>query len=342
MVHHKAVPVSPQAIDDYLERGWFRFGGTMRTTRFTVWRERHLRTTLWTRTRLEGFRWSKSNRRLLRRIRRRFTVREGPARIDAAHEALYSRYIAHVGGERPPTLMDFLGGPDLHARFATRSITIHDGERLVAFSYFDPGHTSLMSLLGAYDPAYARESLGYGTLVLEVEHARRSGMAFHYSGYVLPGEPSMDYKLRIGGIEFLHPDTGEWLDWSALPTVVLPDRRTLDALEELAHALGAHGIPSRTLLNPLFEIADSPAITERMVDQPVFLVAGEGFPPFPIVTWNDLARRYDLWSGISAIIRHRRSEDSPERSTATALIHHEHGSFTHADATVAALIPLLR
>ena len=74
MVHSAPRTITPEALDDYLARGWFRFGGTMRTTRFTVWEERDLRTTLWTRTRLDDFQWSRSNRRLLSRTRRAFRV----------------------------------------------------------------------------------------------------------------------------------------------------------------------------------------------------------------------------------------------------------------------------
>ncbi|MCB9670582.1 MAG: GNAT family N-acetyltransferase [Alphaproteobacteria bacterium] len=342
MVHSAPRTITPEALDDYLARGWFRFGGTMRTTRFTVWEERDLRTTLWTRTRLDDFQWSKSNRRLLSRTRRAFRVVEQPARLDAAHEALYARYIRHVGGERPSTLIDFLGGEDLHACFATRELALYDGERLVAFSYFDQGRTSLMSLLGVFDPDLERASLGYATLALEVEHGLQHGLEHHYSGYVLPGEPRMDYKTRIGGMQFLHPDAMDWQDWEHLDHDLLPDRRTLNALDRVGRALTRYGVPARRLLNPLFEIADSPAITERMVDQPVFLMVGRGGAPIPMVTWDDEARRYDLWMGVPAVIRHRRSEEGPEKTTGTALIHQEHGRFGLAADVVQAVLKLVR
>lgn len=343
MVRISARTVSPDAIDDYLERGWFRFGGTMRTTRFTVWEERDLRTTLWTRTVLvDGFRWSKSNRRLLNKVRRGFRIVEQAASLDDQHEALYARYVQHVGGERPHTLIDFLGGEEQHACFDTREIAIYDGSELVAFSYFDAGRTSLMSLLGVYEPERARESLGYATMALEVDLARHSGLDFHYSGYVLPGEPRMDYKTRVGGMQYLCPDDDAWRDWSTLDTERLPDRRALAALDKVGRSLVRYGVPARRALNPLFEIADSPAIAERMVDQPVFLMVGRGADPVPIVTWDDIAHRYDLWLGQPAVIRHRRSEDGPEKTTGTALINQEHGRYGLASDVVQAVLRLVR
>jgi arginine-tRNA-protein transferase len=342
MVHSARKSISPAALDDYLARGWFRFGGTMRTTRFTVWEERDLRTTLWTRTRVDGLRWSKSNRRVLNRVRKRYRVVERRAVVDDTHDALYTHYIHHVGGERPSTLEDFLGGFDLHASFQTREIALYDGRDLVGFSYFDLGTDSVMSLLGVFHPAYARDSLGYASMLLEVELARATGRSFHYSGYVLPGEPRMDYKTRVGGMEFLDPDTEVWRPWVELDVSTLPDRRTLAALDRVGRSLGRYGIPARRVLNPLFEIADSPAIAERMVDQPVLLMVGRGVAPMPLVTWDDIAQRFDVWTGTPAIIRHKRSEDGPEKSTRTALIRDQHGRFGLATDAVETVLELVR
>lgn len=342
MVRSPPRTITPEALDDYLARGWFRFGGTMRTTRFTVWEERDLRTTLWTRTDLDGFRWSKSNRRLLNKIRRRYRIVERRATVDEAHEQLYHQYIHHVGGDRPASLEDFLGGFDLHACFATREIALYDGNDLVAFSYFDLGSSSVMSLLGVFHPAYQRDSLGYASMLLEVELAARTDRLFHYSGYVLPGEPRMDYKTRVGGMQFMDPDSQLWRPWAELDVDLLPDQRSLAALDRVGRGLGQFGVPARRLLNPLFEIADSPSIVERMVDQPVFLMVGRGIAPMPLVTWDDEAHRYDVWTGSPAVIRHRRSEEGPEKSTRTALIREEHGQFGLATDAVDAILRIVR
>ncbi|MEZ4322287.1 MAG: hypothetical protein R3F61_32740 [Myxococcota bacterium] len=327
MVRQTAESITRSDLDAYLERGWFRFGGTMRTTRFTVWEERNLRSTIWTRTDIPALRWSRSNRRLLSRVRRDFEIHTHPIDLDDEHEALYRAYCAHVGGERPANLVDFLGGEEAMECYETQEIAIRHEGRLVAFSLFDQGHRSVMSLLGAFAPAYASDSLGMATMLLEVEHGREHGLDWHYSGYVLPGEPRMDYKLRVGAMQFLHPDSDVWHPIDVLAHTVLPDQRTRNALDRVGRGLGRSGIRCRRMLNPLFELAESPVISERMVAEPMLVMVNSDRAPFPIITWNDIDRVYELWTGLPAVIRHRRSFEGPERSTGTALIQGEVGRY---------------
>jgi arginyl-tRNA--protein-N-Asp/Glu arginylyltransferase len=341
MVHSPPEPITARALDTYLERGWFRFGGTMRTTRFTVWEERHLRSTIWTRTDVDHLRWSKSNRRALNRVRKNYTIDVHPLALTEEHEALYQRYCAFVGGERPATLVDFLGGEDAVDCYDTLQISIRQGRDLAAFSLFDAGDTSLMSLLGAFDPSFAKDSLGMASMLLEVEFARETGRSYHYSGYVLPGEPRMDYKLRVGAMEFLHPDHTVWQPIEALEHTVLPDERMRNALDRIGRGLGRAGVRCRRMLNPLFELADSPVIPEPMIAEPMLVMVNSRTEPFPIVTWDDHQREYQLWTGQPAVIRHRRSWDGPERATGTALIDAAEGRFSTAADVREAVMGLL-
>ena len=75
--------------------------------------------------------------------------------------------------------------------FDTREVRVWNGDRLVAFSWFDLGRESVQSLIGVYEPSMARQSLGFYTMLLEVQHALEQGLRFHYPGYVLPGDPAM-------------------------------------------------------------------------------------------------------------------------------------------------------
>lgn len=319
MVRLPSNPLSPTTIDNYLEQGWFRFGGVMRTTRYSVWEERDLRTTLWIRSRLDDYQFSRSNRRLLRKTHDRFEIRQHPMVVDARHQELYAAYIVHVGGDRPGTLVDFLGGEDAAAMWNTEEISIWDDGELVGFCYFDAGNQSLMSLLGVFSPLYARQSLGYATLLLETEVALQRGMRFHYSGYVLPGEPRMDYKLRVGGIEFLEPDEGTWHPWSAFRPEMLPDRRMRRQLDKVGRELAMRGVRCRRMLNPLFEMAHTAALDEQMVDQPMVLLVGER-TPLHLITWDDPERRFVVELGVPAYVRHRRGADGPEHTTPTAIV----------------------
>lgn len=78
-------------------------------------------------------------------------------------------------------------------------------------SYFDVGRESLASLLGLYDPAYARFGLGIYTMLEEIEFARARELRFFYPGYVVPGLRSFEYKLELGPVQVLGEDGG----WSA-------------------------------------------------------------------------------------------------------------------------------
>lgn len=327
MVHASQLELTPDKIDDYLARGWFRFGGTMRTTRLTVWEERDLRTTLWIRSNLNGFRFSKGNRRVLNRIRKRFSIRRHAFQLDAAHEALYAAYIIEVGGDRPASLTDFLGG-DARADYPTREISMWDGDELVAFSLYDEGRDSLMSLLGVFAPLHRNLSLGYASLLLEVELCLETQRSFHYSGYVLPGEPRMDYKLRVGAIEYLDPYEQIWHPWSRFDPIQLPDRRIRERLDQVGRLAARRGLRCRRLLNPLFELAHSTNLDEHMVDQPLLLMVGEPLPPLHLVTWNDEERMFEVMTGVPAVVRHRRSLDGPEHTTATAIVQSSVGSAT--------------
>ncbi len=195
--------LSPQALDDYLAQGWFRIGQTLMTCRLVLF-DGVLRTALWTRLPLEQHRFRRSSRKLLSRNRRHFQIAfHDHARLDDEHESLYQRYRAVARGERSPSLEDFLyGDSDPVGLFDTREVSLSLDGRLVAFSWFDLGEDSSQSLMGVYEPSLSSHSLGFTTMLLEIEYSMQRGLRWFYPGYVLPGEPAMDYKLRVGDVQF--------------------------------------------------------------------------------------------------------------------------------------------
>ena len=67
-----------------------------------------------------------------------------------------------------------------------------------------------------YDPEYDRYSLGFYTMLLEIEYCMELGLKFYYPGYVVPGYSRFDYKLRIGDVDYFDLYSKEWLPFSAL------------------------------------------------------------------------------------------------------------------------------
>jgi arginyl-tRNA--protein-N-Asp/Glu arginylyltransferase len=266
----------PEDLDGYLAGGWFRIGQAMMTCRVVLF-DGQLRPSVWTRLPLHDLALSRNSRKLLARNLARYRVEVGSITVDDEREALYQRYRSNARGDRSPTLDDFLYGDSDRDVFDTRELTLRDpGGRLVAFSWFDLGRDSLQSLLGVYEPSLARDSLGLTTLLVEARWAADQGLLYHYPGYVLPGDPSMDYKLRLGDqMEFLDPFGKDWRTIRALPSARLPTARMEEQLEVAKRSLSAIGVRSILRRYPWFEAPAWQPDLSACVDQPMLL---ECFP----------------------------------------------------------------
>ena len=99
----------PEELDRYLAMGWFR----MRQSVFTcdiLLKEYSVHNTVWIRTPLQGYNFSKSLRKLMRRNNRRFSSTLMPFFISYEMEELYQRYRAGFKGDLSETLhLSFYG-----------------------------------------------------------------------------------------------------------------------------------------------------------------------------------------------------------------------------------------
>lgn len=250
----KPVSLTGPELDRYLSRGWYRIGQTMMTCRFVVFSD-VLRSAVWTRLDLDAHRFRKSQRRVMRKIEANLKVEFGFPSLDAEHEAVYQRYRTIARGERSATLTDFLYGDrpaDLDV-FHTREVRFltPDGQ-LVGFSWCDLGGNSLQSLVGVYDPDYAHLSLGYASMLYEMRWGIEQGYRWFYPGYVLPGDAAMDYKLRIGDVEFLEHD-GRWYPWERFDEARQATRLLEGRLQEVQRHLHDRDVPHAQELYPMFE-----------------------------------------------------------------------------------------
>ncbi|MEZ4314061.1 MAG: GNAT family N-acetyltransferase [Polyangiaceae bacterium] len=294
-------------LDDYLARGWYRIGRALITTEYLV-SGGQLRSTVWTRLDLKAHRFRPSLRKQMARVARRFRVEVGEHIIDEEHEQLYARYREHVGGERARTLHAVLGGDEGRALFETREIRLFDGGRLVAFSWFDLGEDSLQSLIGVYDPDYRRFGLGFHTMLLEIAHGAELGMRYHYSGYVLCDHPSMDYKLRVGELEYLDPKTGLWVSESPYSAGNSPAEILRRRLGAAARALTRTGTPYLVALNSALEI---PGLKEQIpgcTTVPILVMCPAEDRTGVLVTWEEEPGHYALLRGVPLTVT---IEDGP-------------------------------
>ncbi len=285
--------LTPAELDLHLARGWYRVGHGLITTDLLLWGD-ELRSTLWTRLDVRGHRWKPSLRKLMARNGRLFQVRVGAMVIDEQREQLYARYLARVGGERVESLDAVVGGDRGRALFDTREVSVWSEGRLVAFSWYDLGEVSVESLIGVYDPAFGKHSLGFYTMLLEILQTAELGKHFHYAGYVLAEPSSMDYKLQVGSLEFFDPETSRWLPAPPFargdsPAEVM--RRRLDEAEtELVRA----GVEVARYLNPSMKIRGLLERAPQCPTQPLLLVCGSSEGSRVLVAWDHRRRVYTV------------------------------------------------
>lgn len=239
----------PERMDDRLASGWWRTGSLMLRTSLLHLGDA-LHEVVHIRSRLDRAPPSRSGRRLLRRNRLRFDVEVGPATVDDARRALYAKTRSRFIGPIMDELRD-LALPEDPAAFHTHEVAVYDGDALVAVSYFDVGGDSVASILGLYDPAYRRDSLGRFTMLEEMRWARARGCRLYYPGYVVPGVPTFDYKLGLGALERLTPRAG-WQPLDGPPQISTRVRYLEGRLGRVESLLVERGHAPRKRIYPAF------------------------------------------------------------------------------------------
>jgi arginine-tRNA-protein transferase len=161
---------------------------------------------------VEGFRPSKSQRRILRR-NRDVTVEVGEPVVDEERLLLHARF--HEDRERrrgwSASSMDleeyaasFIDNavPTLELRYRLEG-------RLVGIAYVDESPRALNSVYAFHDPALRRRGLGILDVLVEIEEARRRGKEHLYLGFHVEGCISMEYKRSFRPCEALVG--GKWM-----------------------------------------------------------------------------------------------------------------------------------
>ena len=264
----------PEELDAYLARGWYRMGQTIFTTHFLCF-GRAFYSAIWIRLPLHGYQFRKSLRKALRRNEKRFQTRIGPASLNQEKELLYRRYKASFPGILAPSLKDSLMDGEEFNIYNTYEVAVYDRGELVALSFFDLGKNSAASIMGIYDPSYSQYSLGFYTMLMEVEYSMQRGLLFFYPGYVVPGYNRFDYKLRIGkpeDIQYYDLRTTSWLPYPTLTSEEVPLRKMEIRLKEMQQFLTGNNFWSQQLYYPLFEANLFGFWNAPYFDYPAFLL----------------------------------------------------------------------
>ena len=264
--------LKPEELDALLERGWFRMRDTVFTTHYYL-RDGLLLSTVWLRSDLQNYQFTKSQRRKLRQLHQKYSITFAPLKLTAEHEDLYKKYLTIAKGDRSDTIKNILEDVD-GLIFTSIMQEIRDPEqenRLIAFSIFDIGRESLESIVGIYDPKYSDDSLGVFTMFLEVEYAIQAGYRWYYIGYFTPGFDAFDYKLRLGHLSFYDPDQKQWFQMQDFSIASLWSTIHIQKLMELCDFLKEKGIQSRIMLNQHYDTIVLNGLGDRYLDEPIFL-----------------------------------------------------------------------
>jgi len=211
--YHNLQPVSLSGaqLDQLLMLGWYRMHQHVFTTSHVqlddVYRVHWLRYTL------DELKPHASHQRIRKRARN-FSHRIESFTLREEHQELHQRYYAFIDFDGAPSIVDCLfgDGPTTHSIFTTKTISVYDGDNLIAAGYFDLGQEGAASILHFFDPSYARYSLGKYLILLTIDYLRANNFRFYYPGYVVEGNPKMDYKLFLGRMQaqYFEPLTADW------------------------------------------------------------------------------------------------------------------------------------
>lgn len=239
-------------LDLYLSKGWFRNSVMLHNSK-VICLDRKISSILNIRAPLDSYYPSKSLRKILKKNNTQFSFLITEVHITKEKQTLYKQHLSKFKGFLFENLEQFLYANTNMNNFNTYELNIYDGDKLVAFSFFDIGEKSMASLIAVYDQSYNSFSLGIYSMLLEVEFAKENNIEYYYPGYILDNSAEFDYKLRLGNIQYLNSN-GKWGTKDQLLEEDFPGRIIEKRLTELEELLAKHHLPYQFLYNPYYTI----------------------------------------------------------------------------------------
>ena len=191
--HFYPEAVSPELLDAYLSKGWYRIHQMLITTDLIA-KEDEFFAVFWLRYRLQQYQHSRKSRKLLS-ASNQFTKQIEPLRFTDELEELFAKYRAQIDFDMSETVKAYLLGDRTENVFNTQLLTLRYNGKLIAAGCYDEAETSLTGILSIYDPSYKKYSLGKVLLLLKLEEAIRLQKTYFYPGYISLHTTKFDYKL---------------------------------------------------------------------------------------------------------------------------------------------------
>lgn len=185
--------LSPEMLDYYLSKGYYRMGQSIFTTDL-IPMGMLLYPVYWLRTDVNRLDRNMLDRKL-HKAKKKFTIEITEAQITEEINRVYEEYRHYVDFNAYESVHACLFADSNHNIFHTKMMLIRDGTALVAVGYFDCGNISLMGILNFYRPSHKRYSLGKLLMLLKIEYALLRGFRYYYTGYFSTRHPKFDYKF---------------------------------------------------------------------------------------------------------------------------------------------------
>ena len=240
-------------LDHYLEKGWYRMGQVIFTTHFLFFGS-EVYSAIWIRLPLLNYQFKGANRKLLNKIKAQFRIEIRPAELNQEKDLLYALYAENFDGNLAPNLNDMLLEFSEESIYDTWEIAVYDQDLLIACSFFDRGFNAIASIFAMYHPDYEKCSLGYFTLLAEIDYAIIHSYFYFYPGYVVPGNKRFDYKLRIGEVEYFDLKSEKWIDYKRLDFEKIPIYQIDRKINSIKEYFVANHIFPQKMYYSFFEI----------------------------------------------------------------------------------------
>jgi arginyl-tRNA--protein-N-Asp/Glu arginylyltransferase len=202
--HFFAISLSDIELEQFLSRGWRKFGPYYFCPRCENCAE-----CVPIRISATNFIPSKSHRRNLR-TNSDIDVRFSPLEY---RDEIYDLYAAHssfrFGKVQPKDgfLESFYmpSCPSMQSEF-------HLNGSLVAVGFLDKSYSALSTVYFVYSPEVAVRGMGIFGMLMEIEYAHNCGLAFYYPGYYIKENSRMNYKNRFHPCQYYDWVHDRWID----------------------------------------------------------------------------------------------------------------------------------
>jgi len=127
-------------------------------------------------------------------------------------EQIYKLYLKHSERfNQTSTEDDFI---QVHYTDSCRSFQseYYIEDTCVAVGFLDQSSDGLSSSYFFYDTDYKYRSLGFFSIMKEIEECKRLGLPFYYLGYYIEENHFMSYKNSFYPHQIMDWKTGEWMD----------------------------------------------------------------------------------------------------------------------------------